>query len=121
MQKITINNARFYAYHGCMEEEAKIGGEYYINVEVKAKVDDSFATDDLSKTVDYVMVYDILKEEMAIRSKLIEKVAHRIMTRLEKELPIAKSCLIEIIKISPPIGGNVKSVSFFYEKEFDRL
>lgn len=118
MQKITINKARFYAYHGCMEEEAKIGGEYYINAEVKAEVDKSFETDDLSKTIDYVMVYNILKKEMAIRSKLIEQVAHRIMQNIENALPSAQSCSIEIIKISPPIGGDVASVSFFYKKDF---
>ena len=53
MQKITLNKVRMYAFHGCMEEEEKIGGEYFVNAELYADVSDSFETDDLSTAERY--------------------------------------------------------------------
>ena len=67
---IQVNNIKLYANHGCLEEEEKIGSEYRVDVEVKANLRKSSKTDDLVDTVDYVHLNHIVKEEMAIRSKL---------------------------------------------------
>ena len=78
MQTINIRGIRLYAYHGCMEEEAIIGGDYIVNVQLKGDFSAAAKSDNLNETADYVLVYKIVKEEMAIRSKLIEHVAERI-------------------------------------------
>ena len=78
---IKVNNIKVYAYHGCLEEEAKIGSWYRVDVEVKANLKKSSRTDDLSDTVDYVHLNHIVKEEMNVRSKLLEEVAQRILNR----------------------------------------
>ena len=36
MGTIQVNNIKLYAFHGCLDEEAKIGSEYRVDVEVKA-------------------------------------------------------------------------------------
>ncbi|MBU2526096.1 MAG: dihydroneopterin aldolase [Bacteroidetes bacterium] len=110
MGVIRLRNIRLYAYHGCMEEEGKIGSEYRVDVKVKADLSLASETDRLQDTVDYVTLHRIVKEEMAIRSKLLETVAKRIIDRVLSELTAAK-IEVEISKLNPPIGGDVLSVS----------
>ena len=107
---IKVNNIKLYAYHGCLDEEAKIGSEYRVDVEVKASLRKSAKTDELSDTVDYVHLNHIVKEEMAIRSKLLEEVAQRILNRFFKELRMIRKATVSVAKINPPIGGNVEEV-----------
>ena len=33
---IRVNNIKLYAFHGCLDEEAKIGSEYLVDVMVEA-------------------------------------------------------------------------------------
>jgi dihydroneopterin aldolase len=111
MHTIKVNKIKIYAYHGCLPEETKIGGNYEVNVILQTDFEEAAKTDDLSKTIDYVHVNTIVKEEMAIPSKLIEEVAHRIVTRFKKELTNLLHYSVEIVKICPPINGDVESVS----------
>ena len=86
MGKIQVNNIKLYANHGCLEEEAKIGSWYRVDVQVSANLDKSSITDNLNDTVDYVHLNYVVKEEMSIRSKLLEEVARRILDRFFLEL-----------------------------------
>lgn len=108
---IRVTNIQLYAYHGCLVEEGKIGSDYRVDVEVKANLGPSAASDHLKDTVDYVHVNRIVKEEMAIRSKLLEHVARRILERLLREIGIAEMATVAVSKINPPIGGNVEQVT----------
>jgi len=114
---IKVNNIKLYAFHGCLEEEAKIGSWYRVDVAVKADLKKSAKTDDLSDTVDYVHLNQIVKEEMAIRSKLLEEVAQRILNRFFKELKMIQKATVSVSKINPPIGGNVEEVVIILTKK----
>ena len=117
MGVIQVNNIKLYANHGCLEEEEKIGSEYRVDVEVKANLRKSSKTDDLMDTVDYVHLNHIVKEEMAIRSKLLEEVAQRILNRFFKELKMIQKATVSVAKINPPIGGNVEEVVIILTKK----
>jgi len=114
---IKVNNIQLYAYHGCLEEEAKIGSAYRVDVKVKANLNISAQTDDLVDTVDYVQLNQIVKEEMAIRSKLLEQVVQRIIDRILIEIPMVLKVQISVAKINPPIGGNVSEVAVIFSKK----
>jgi dihydroneopterin aldolase len=114
---IQVNNIRLFSNHGCLEEEAKIGSEYRVDVEIKANLKKSAQTDELTDTVDYVHLNRIVKEEMAIRSKLLEQVAQRILNRFFKELKMLKKAKVAVSKINPPIGGNVEEVVIVLTKK----
>ncbi|PQJ77110.1 dihydroneopterin aldolase [Polaribacter glomeratus] len=114
---IQVNNIKLFANHGCLDEEAKIGSEYRVDVEVKADLKKSAKTDDLIDTVDYVHLNYIVKEEMAIRSKLLEEVAQRILNRFFKELKMIQKATVSVSKINPPIGGNVEEVVIILTKK----
>ena len=117
MGKIQVNNIKLYAYHGCLDEEALIGSEYRVDIEIKANLQNSAQSDELIDTVDYVHLNFIVKEEMAIRSKLLEHVAKRIIDRIFKELIMVKSATVSVAKINPPIGGNVEEVAIILSKK----
>lgn len=113
---IRLKNIRVFTNHGCLVEEEKIGSDYRVDLEIKADLRKSALTDDLQDTVDYVHLNRIVKEEMAIRSKLLEHVAKRIIVRIFQEIPMVSRILVEVSKINPPIGGDVEQVTIVMEE-----
>ena len=111
MDLIEVNGIRLYAQHGCLEEEAIIGQEYVVYVVIEADLEEASRQDDLSKTIDYVEVYEIVKKEMAIRAKLIEAVGMRIAKSIKSQWKTIDGVTVEVIKLHPPIPGDVEEVS----------
>ena len=116
MGTIKLQNIRTFSFHGCLEEEAKIGSDYRVDLEIKTDLRRSSVTDELKDTVDYVLLNKIVVEEMAIRSKLLEHVAHRIITRIFSEIPSVSRTLLAVSKLNPPIGGDVEAVTIEIEE-----
>lgn len=112
---IHVRGIRCYAFHGCMEEEARIGGHYVVDVDINTDFSKAAKSDDLMETVDYCAIQKIVSEEMAIRSKLIEHVGQRIVTRIQNELQGIFGLRVEIHKLSPPIDGDTREVSIVIE------
>jgi dihydroneopterin aldolase len=116
MAQILIEGIKLYAYHGCMKEESLIGGNYIVDVTIDADLSKPEISDKLNDTIDYVTVYEIVKKEMAIRSKLIEHVAKRIADTLKSEFPKSGSIAVKVTKLNPPIPGEVDKVSVVVNK-----
>lgn len=112
---IRVNGIRIYAFHGCLPEEGTIGGEYVVDVVIDTDFSKAAQTDELADTVDYCVVFACVKAEMAIRSKLIEHVAQRIINALRKEYAAVKTFSVTVTKIVPPMNGAVDSVSVTVE------
>jgi dihydroneopterin aldolase len=111
MGQISIKNIRVYAFHGCMDEEGLIGGDYLVDIDIAADLRKACDTDNLHDTIDYVDINRIVQEEMGLRSKLIEHVAARILKRLQTKFPNVDDGAVTVTKLSPPMGGHVDSVS----------
>lgn len=116
MGNIKLKNIRTFSYHGCLVEESKIGSEYSVDLEIKTDLRKSCISDKLEDTVDYVLLNSIVVEEMAIRSNLLEHVAHRIITRVFSEIPEVSRINLAVSKINPPIGGDVEAVTIEMEE-----
>ena len=114
---IKLTNIRTFSFHGCLEEEAKIGSNYRVDLTIKTNLEPSSKTDDLTDTVDYVDLNRIVVEEMAIRAKLLEHVAKRIIDRVLKELKMVTKIEVEVTKLNPPIGGDVEGVTIIMKKK----
>lgn len=108
---INIEGIKLYGFHGCLEEEAKIGGDYIVDVYMTTDFSSAAKTDNLEETIDYCTVYGICKTEMAIRSKLIEQVCERIFQKTKLTLPSIKTLHVRVTKLVPPMNGNVEKVS----------
>ncbi|MEZ0007436.1 dihydroneopterin aldolase [Flavobacterium sp. 28YEA47A] len=113
---IKLKNIRTYSFHGCLVEESKIGSDYSVDLEIKTDMRKSMETDELHDTVDYVHLNKIVMEEMAIRSKLLEHVAHRIVERIFREIASVSRIIVSVSKINPPIGGDVEAVTIQLEE-----
>ena len=110
MGLITVEGIRVFAYHGHLPDEAVFGGHFIVNVWVEADTTEVEKTDDLNDTVDYVKIIKIVKEQMAIRSDMIEVPAKRIVDAI---LPLNKvqKVKVEVEKIQPPIDASFDKIS----------
>jgi len=115
---IEVNGIKLYAFHGCLPEEERIGGNYVVDVMLNTDFSEAAQHDTLHQTVDYVDVNRIVAEEMAIRSKLIEHVGLRIVNRLQSELTGITYVKVRVTKITPPINGDVDHVAIVIEETF---
>ena len=111
MGTILVEGIKVYAYHGCLDEESKIGADYIVDVTLETDLSKSAMSDDLQDTIDYVRVYEIVKLQMAVRSKLIEHVAKRISDNLRSEFTTILTVQVKVTKLNPPMNGNVEKVS----------
>ena len=116
MGLITVEGIRVFAYHGHLPEEAILGGHFIINVWVTTDTEEVEKTDDLNHTVDYVRIIELVKEQMAIRSNMIEHPAKRIVDAI---LPLNKvqKVKVEVEKIQPPIDAVFNKISVTTEGE----
>jgi dihydroneopterin aldolase len=117
MYKIHVENIRTKSCHGCLKEESIIGGEYRTDVWIALKKEYLIKKDELSETVDYGVVTQIVVEEMKKNSKLIESVCERIVNRVIKLSITIQYVRARVCKINPPIDGDVENVSVEIKKE----
>ena len=111
-QTITLENLRFYAYHGVEPQESIVGAWYAVSISMKADVTQAILTDDLNGTINYAKVADVIKAQMQIRSALLEHVAGRIAQSLLNEFPTLQSVSVTVSKENPPVNCPCIKASF---------
>lgn len=105
--RIFLENVCFYAYHGVAPQETLVGNQFIINLSLKVDFGQATATDEVADTVSYADVYTVLKEEMAIPSKLLEHVCGRIVHRLFHDFGEIEEVSIRLAKRTPPMGADI--------------
>lgn len=105
--ELHIHNIECHAYHGCIEEEGHIGSRFSVDLDLTLDFSKAVETDDLLFTADYVVLHNMVREEMAIRSKLIEHVAGRILNRLQQIYPTCSQIRVAVTKFNPPVNGQL--------------
>lgn len=111
MAKLYISGIECHAFHGCLSEERVVGQRYSVDVTFDVDLLEAVTTDDLSKTIDYVMVKDIVLREMKIPSKLIEHVGGRILNVLNITFPQCNNVIVKVVKYNPPVNGVIKQTA----------
>ena len=104
--KIYLRNVRFHAFHGVLPQEGIVGNDYLVNLVLDYDFSSAMKTDDLQGTLNYAEVYQKVKEEMAVPSKLLEQVAGRIAHRLFSDFPEIQKLQLSITKVNPPMGAD---------------
>jgi len=118
MGKIQIEGMEFYAYHGCFQEEQVVGNKFLVDVAIETNTEQAQKTDSLHDTVNYQVVYNLVKEEMQVKAKLLENVAGRIIVNIHSHFPEIISVEVKVSKMNPPMGGKIDKVSVTLKKEF---
>ena len=116
--RIELEAMKFYAYHGVMPQEAKVGNHFVVNLVLTASLEQAVKSDELEDTINYATVYTIVKEQMDIPSKLIEHVAGRILYALKDRFPGLAAIELKLSKLNPPFGGDVHSASIILSETF---
>ncbi|HPE55108.1 MAG TPA: dihydroneopterin aldolase [Bacteroidales bacterium] len=111
MATIALEGMEFHAYHGCFAEEQVTGNTFFVDIYFDTDTSVAEDTDDLNETVNYAEVYEIIKAQMELKSKLLEHVGKRIIDAITKRFPEVETIELKVSKMNPPIGGKVDNVS----------
>ncbi|MBP5527814.1 MAG: dihydroneopterin aldolase [Bacteroidales bacterium] len=111
MSVISINGMRFYAHHGCFEQERVIGTHFQVDLRMEVDTSRAEISDNIEDTVDYLEVYQVVKREMDSPSHLLEHVARRVGEVVRTQFPDTKNVVVRVSKLNPPLGGHMDSVS----------
>jgi len=117
MSKITLENMEFHAFHGCLEHEITLGNTFIVTVTMEFDTKQAGKSDELSDTLNYQLIYDLVKQEMEIPSKLIEHIGQRIAKRIMTSYTQITALKLKLSKLNPPLGGKVQAVSIEIEKK----
>lgn len=110
MDKIILKNIRFYGYHGCLEEERKIGQQYFADLEIDGDLSKACKNDSLEDSIDYSRICrTVIKIGQTEKFSLIEALADQIANEILKNFPKAISVKIRISKPLPPMGEILES------------
>ncbi|WP_096203223.1 dihydroneopterin aldolase [Bacillus sp. FJAT-45350] len=112
MDKIYMHQLQFYGYHGVFSEEKTLGQRYMVDLTLSVDLHGAGVTDDLSKTVNYADVYQLVKQIVEGKAfDLIEAVAETIANSILSEFVLIKECTVKVTKPNPPIPGHYESVA----------
>lgn len=109
--RIKLITMDFRAAHGCYPTEKKVGGSFKVDVALDVEDNGAVRADDVAGTVNYVEVYETVKEQMSVPSNIIENVAQRIIDAVYARFPQVRRVKVTVAKLAPPIGGKAESVS----------
>ena len=115
--KVALEGLEFHAFHGVYPHERTSGNWFEVDICVETDFTDGAAKDELAGTVNYEVLFDIIKKEMEQPSKLLETVAEKIVQDVLKELPAVIQVELKISKINPPIGGKCRKASISIVKK----
>ncbi|MBK5720041.1 dihydroneopterin aldolase [Dysgonomonas sp. Marseille-P4677] len=108
---ILLENLIFYAHHGVFHQETTVGNVYVLNIKIELDLEPASKSDNLNDTISYADVYESVKQEMMIPSRLLEHVAGRIIRRLKKEYTQIETLEVKLSKRNPPMGGQLDYAS----------
>ena len=109
---IKVNGIRLHGFHGVSKEEQRVGSWFEININIKVNISDqAFLHDELSGTVNYATLSEIVNSEFNKTSKLIENLAYRISKKILDYSQAITQVRVQVSKIAPPIPLNIDSSS----------
>lgn len=115
--KVALEGLEFHAFHGVYPHERESGNFFEVDISVETDYSKAAAADELEGTVDYEVLFKIVKEEMEKPSKLLETVAENVVTDVMDRFPSATSVEFKISKLNPPIGGKCRKATVTLSKK----
>lgn len=101
MIAVHLKDLKFHAYHGLYAGEEKVGGPFEVNLSVWYNPGGPVTS--IEQTINYVILFNIVKQHMQERTSLLEMVAEKICYTIKDRFPVITEIKIDIYKCSPPI------------------
>ncbi len=111
LYRIDLSDMEFHAYHGCYELEQRVGNRFRVNLALWTELGEVAVRDDVSLAVNYLTVYEVVREVMGRTQRTIERVAQNILDELYERFPSIVKAECTVAKLAPPLGGKLRSVS----------
>ena len=112
MDKIYIKDLEVYAHHGVFQEEKKLGQRFLISLELSLSLREAGTTDDITKTVHYGELCQLVEEEFKKESyDLIEKATEKIAEFILLKYDLVQRVVVNVKKPWAPIGKPIKYVA----------
>lgn len=108
---IRLDGIYLRAYHGCYDLEQQVGNRFRVDLAIRTTLDDLPTTDDVTKAVNYLTVYEIVEQTMKITQHTIEAAAANIITAVREAFPQIIEVECTVAKLAPPLGGKIDKVS----------
>ncbi|MBO4718426.1 MAG: dihydroneopterin aldolase [Prevotella sp.] len=103
---ISLRNVRFYAFHGVMPQERRVGADFLVTLRVGFPLEKAMLSDEIGDTLNYAALYTVVQTEMKKPSNLLEHVVGRIADAIVKRFPQVTSIDLELTKQNPPMGAD---------------
>ncbi|MBI3622102.1 MAG: dihydroneopterin aldolase [Nitrospirae bacterium] len=101
--RIRLTDVQFHGHCGCTEAERELGQRLSLDLELEVSVAQAAATDDLSRTIDYVKLIDaIVDAGRRLKPALLETLAER-LAQLVLERFHPNRVTIRLRKVAPPV------------------
>lgn len=113
---IELEEMEFYAYHGCFKEEQVVGNRFLVKVTLETDCTIPAKTDSINDALNYVTVYEIVREQIMQNSHLLEHLNKRIIDAIYERFPQLQKATVKVSKMNPPMGGQMKCVSVTFSR-----
>ncbi len=118
MGKIFISDMEFFAFHGHYPEEKLAGNKFIVDLTLWADTEKAQKSDQLEDALNYQVAYAIVKEVVTgTKSNLLENIAENILNAIFAEFPQLQKAIVNIKKITPPMGGQIGAVGVEISRE----
>lgn len=114
--RIVLERMEFRAFHGCYDLEQRVGNRFTVDLELTADLGGVADQDDVQQAVNYLTVYEIVREQMRITQRTIERVATNIIQALYAAFGQLLHVRCTVSKLAPPLGGKLARVSVVLEQ-----
>lgn len=113
---IRLERMEFRAYHGCYDLERQVGNRFTVDLEITTELGGVAAEDSVEKAVNYLTVYEIVRTQMQVVQRTIERVATNVIVALYAAFPQIRHIRCTVSKLAPPLGGKIERVSVVLER-----
>ncbi len=114
---VFLSGMRFRAHHGVLAGERTQGQDFLVDVDLEADLRGAGQSDDLDRTIDYRLVYGIVKDVMLGTShNLVETLAEMIATKI-LTLDRATAVTVRVRKPQVKLPGPLESAGVEIHRE----
>ena len=107
--RISLNDVHFFGHHGIYEEEKILGNTFIVNLYVDFIPAENIIKN-ISETIDYVTLFELVKARMAKPTPLLETIVTELAETILKDFTIVHTVFVKITKSQVAINtlqGNM--------------
>ncbi|GJD97373.1 dihydroneopterin aldolase [Methylobacterium iners] len=109
---ILVQRIAVFAYHGLLEEEARLGQRFYISLDCRLDLGQAGRSDDVAHTVSYADLTAIaIRIATQRRFALIEALAEAIAAEILDGFPLLQAVSVRVDKPSAPVPAAIEGVA----------